>query len=491
MKTLITSILILLSIELLAQNYFEKSYSLAYTNSSAVISFQATDEGFLLVCDHICTQDQTECTSIIELSKQGDINNDCLFPTFHVGNDNVISSGPDNNLLIVGHTLLDNFFNYTSFIKPALVDCSDNLQRVQVNEGYENIFVEGILKSGNGYLTFGDGKYKSSNQIFGYIIKWNKSTDTILDSFLIKKSQFENHCDDLQFNKSGNLVFLNKYNNDDTIFDAYEIVELDTLFNLLRVYDYTPNDIDRALPNLHILKSGDYLFSVRGDFGLDSRKLIRVDYTTLEIIWNLNLPNIEDHITEYKIVDYANCTNGDFLVCGQFSTSNGTRGFLSRIDSFGLIKWMNKYPISGFSTFYSAINNVIEVDDNNIAISGFVIDSSSINRRDIYFASLDSTGCISSLSCEEIITSQNEVPIVKEDVNIYPNPAFSSISFELEQMQDILFVQIISLNGERVFQVDNLQKLNKVDLDGFQSGVYILQVVDKNSRHYNYRFIKI
>lgn len=66
---------------------------------------------------------------------------------------------------------------------------------------------------------------------------------------------------------------------------------------------------------------------------------------------------------------------------------------------------------------------------------------------------------------------------------IYPNPATSFINFDINKGGERGFsVQIFSFLGKKMTELNNVNKLVKVDLTSFNRGVYIYQVYDSRGK---------
>jgi hypothetical protein len=68
-------------------------------------------------------------------------------------------------------------------------------------------------------------------------------------------------------------------------------------------------------------------------------------------------------------------------------------------------------------------------------------------------------------------------------VKMYPNPATSFITFDLQKDTDKGFsIQVYSLIGKKMFETQNLKGKATVDLKEFNRGLYIYHLVDRSGK---------
>lgn len=68
-------------------------------------------------------------------------------------------------------------------------------------------------------------------------------------------------------------------------------------------------------------------------------------------------------------------------------------------------------------------------------------------------------------------------------VKMYPNPATTTITFDLQKDADKgLTIQVYSLIGKKMFEAQNVKTKVAVDLEDFNRGVYIYHLIDRNGK---------
>ncbi len=68
-------------------------------------------------------------------------------------------------------------------------------------------------------------------------------------------------------------------------------------------------------------------------------------------------------------------------------------------------------------------------------------------------------------------------------VNLYPNPATSYITFDLQKTPDrSLSLEIFSFLGKKMTEIKNINSKNTIDLTDYNRGLYMYQLVDASGK---------
>lgn len=89
------------------------------------------------------------------------------------------------------------------------------------------------------------------------------------------------------------------------------------------------------------------------------------------------------------------------------------------------------------------------------------------------------------MACHIHAIAQNKTGVDKiaASLKFYPNPATTSINFELKLGIDKnLSLQVFNFMGKKVYEVIPTTVLSYISLDRFNRGVYIYQLKDKFGR---------
>ncbi|MBN2891899.1 MAG: endonuclease [Bacteroidales bacterium] len=70
-------------------------------------------------------------------------------------------------------------------------------------------------------------------------------------------------------------------------------------------------------------------------------------------------------------------------------------------------------------------------------------------------------------------TAVNEI---SNDFSIYPNPAENMVNIEISNVFSATTIKIIDITGKVVFETDKAMSLNAIDVSGFKTGVYLVEV---------------
>jgi len=161
--------------------------------------------------------------------------------------------------------------------------------------------------------------------------------------------------------------------------------------------------------------------------------------------------------------------------------------------------------ISGMKMY---IDNVLQSDTNSsTASTDFSTDdlaigawSNSLRRYfkgdiddvRIYERGLDSTE-VSNLYNEANPTLSITEAINRSiDLNIFPNPAYKSLTIDTRKLADASTVKIINITGQVVLQNKISMGYNNLELEGLMnSGIYLIQVYDKNETLIAYKKVMI
>ena len=90
-------------------------------------------------------------------------------------------------------------------------------------------------------------------------------------------------------------------------------------------------------------------------------------------------------------------------------------------------------------------------------------------------------GCDSTIVLNLTIDASGLNDLAQYGVSVYPNPFWSFITVEFTDTYKNLSLAIIDLRGRKVLQKENLKAINQFDLSAFESGVYYLNVYNKES----------
>lgn len=121
---------------------------------------------------------------------------------------------------------------------------------------------------------------------------------------------------------------------------------------------------------------------------------------------------------------------------------------------------------------------------SNFAISKLVLlfDSDSNSGGTYYFDNLDSYSPMAVTSNERIKVSQ--------EIQIFPNPAEDEINFKLPENNTIDFVEIFTLNGQRVLRQRIQASQYNLNIGHLEKGTYLFKATDMDGKVFVQKLIK-
>lgn len=90
---------------------------------------------------------------------------------------------------------------------------------------------------------------------------------------------------------------------------------------------------------------------------------------------------------------------------------------------------------------------------------------------------------------KDAISSSNEIPVAAE-INLYPNPASSMLTLEMEDATDA-YVEIFNLNGQAVLTRAITSKVEKIDVQNLNAGHYVVVLKSKKGHILGYKHVEI
>ncbi len=395
-----------------------------------------------------------------------------------------------------------------------------------------NIKGADLLKTKWGYLLAGeefDLKKYNENGLGAYVRMWkiNKLGDTISN----QKYDIQNG-DDLSIriiktNDNGFAIFGQTCNQIQSGKNCdFFLLKLDSNGNKLWHKIYAQNSISFENPNSLIqLPDGTfYLFGQSTFSGIMKWLLVKVD-----INGNLSWKKTYNEYPRQAGITIISTDDNKILLGGSYSTDvNGgstgiVRGCAMLIDTSGNKIWSKSYGGTKSSEFTSILyhfNNYIFVgtnsntDSNNsnqgwllvmningdslyqrlynvnsswseqiyninktndgFLMSGFGVDpNDTVVNQDAWMLKVDSFGCLTQ-GCQLVVI--NNIPISREEIKIYPNPAKDKIQFQ--HTGKIISYRIADYTGKLLLAGNYLDI--GINVENLPNGVYIVQILLEN-----------
>ena len=253
---------------------------------------------------------------------------------------------------------------------------------------------------------------------------------------------------------------------------------LDTLGNLVNQHEFnTPAFRCSNIDGIASI-SGNYIFWGCLDTIINSgdyqypRYLMKTD-TGFNILWRHEFT----YYSHKEIGDLIELTNGDIAVCGVVADSNGSFGWIARVDSMGNLLWEHYYSFDSDSS-WNGFYDIQQVWDGGFIMSGTTdaIYGSSQNQ-DAWLVRVDSNGCLVP-GCFTSVPPVEVEPTLSW--NIFPNPAGSEteIDYNLPPQMRNAVLQVININGQVMKQItlSNREHSLTLSVNDMPTGIYLVRL---------------
>jgi len=189
--------------------------------------------------------------------------------------------------------------------------------------------------------------------------------------------------------------------------------------------------------------------------------------------------------------------DGGYVSVGQYFTNiTGFDGLyvshMVKVDANGNFLWertdtVNPHPTNGSINYAT---QVVELSSGSLMVCGTgEYRDSGPNRYSYSFGYLiktDRHGCLQP-DCR---TSNTSETIIKNDGKIYPNPTSGVVTFEQEK-DEPRTLKVFDMNGKLLAQKKLLARKSVINMNGYASGTYILQIFDSRDRFLEFKRIVI
>lgn len=161
-----------------------------------------------------------------------------------------------------------------------------------------------------------------------------------------------------------------------------------------------------------------------------------------------------------------------------FSGWSGTDGLLLRLDSLGNSIWTQSFLDQTGSIY---LYSVVEESNGNFVGAG----ATTSNGTDGYLSKVDPSG-------NHFILEVPKIDAAAKNISIFPNPTSSALFVQIEEMDSyILKAEILNVLGQRLYKYNLNNQTTKLDLNKLPVGAYFLKISDQQNRRLNtFKIIK-
>jgi len=420
-------------------------------------------------------------TYILKVDKQGNTLKDTiLLPGSYAASILKIS----NNMFVA---ICANSSNYPYKTKLEYVLFDTAISHIYT----KNLYLPDSLYAMRYYANISDD---STILISGTLNKYSPSDPVNTDPFVYKVSI-----------TGDSLIFSLKSNSNSNIDRGFNTVELKG--KLYFFMSYWTNSTDGSIlvmdKNLITIDTIDIPNSLYDNYSA----LLMYDsvFTVLTLLQNANsvyiskidssgvlgVSKILAYSSEYPYPAYQNSLsrnknyifavrNKNFPLSSPFyGIGNSSNLVVSKLDNNLDTVWEWNY---GGDAFYH-VYNILATEDKGCVIIGNVNDTINHNlNRDLFIIKLDSNGTT---------TWTQKIPIPNVGINLFPNPASTTINLKLNNAnQQIQSLRIFDLQGKIVIQQLAYRNQLQIDISSLSSGVYIIEGQTQSGAVFRRKFVK-
>ncbi len=263
---------------------------------------------------------------------------------------------------------------------------------------------------------------------------------------------------------------------------SIQISKLDEDFNLTQSLDLEDQGIS-APSSLRYLYNGKFIFAAQHEPLRDMALMLRKGNLELQNMGYFGKPgDTNDRPASVRCVDL---TSDRKIIAG--STSNHNGNIYSDNNSWIHLVKFNTFPddiewehFYGGDAFYT-LSIVEPLDDGNILMAGthYATGSGTYKRNNIIMR-VNPDGIITSLA------DDNKIQI--GEIKVYPNPGIDILNWEINKDKKIILLEISDLNNKLIYSIQNPVK--QINTSSFQSGSYILRLLDIDGNVHQTKWIK-
>ena len=236
-----------------------------------------------------------------------------------------------------------------------------------------------------------------------------------------------------------------------------------------------------------IAPAGDSAFIIAGFYasaiqGLTYPFAAKFDYTG-NLLWQRKYGDSLSYSGFYSI---RALEDGNFILAGNYNPNSPPvviYGMIYKISSDGDSIWSRYYNAGINSRNY--LKDIYPVYDGGYIACGEITPfAPDTGNQDVWILRVDSMGCEianCTISIEELNIN---------NAKIFPNPAFSEITIELEEHKHYE-VEIFDMMGKKILQIEFSGTATNISLSEFQAGMFLINVFDNHKRVFSRRVLKL
>ncbi len=479
----------LLHITLVAQLMFNRTYNLNTPGNSDLHSYLFNDSnGYIAVCSsfdsaqyRVITMVHTDWNGNItfkkNIPKQTDKN--LYFGALHACvktfDNNYVAGGSHGFDNLVAHMFLTKFdYNGdTLWYKEYFTDTA----HFDVGNGIAQC-------PDSGFVIVGYRSETTFGSVDWFMIRTDKNGDTLWTKRwgINNGSNNQEILDNVIVNDDGTIVCCGYREN--TFTDITYLFKLDSYGNIL----WQANTPGSAFAHVFKNNEGDYLLYGARWLQIGFPNTLVYGY---HVIYKYNDAGILQATHRYGHTDYyqelydiTQLPDSSYAVVGTTGDSlvylnHGDVGYLMKLDKNLDSLWSVEYnDTARYSDVFSCI---IQTPDSGFLVSGFF----NYGEQDMWLVKTNSQGCDTTCT-----VGLNEITPTKNNLLLYPNPASNSITVRGELAGNTQLIIYNTLGqAQKTVALKTAITNYTIDCSAFNSGFYVLKIIDKSGGCMAVKFI--
>ena len=151
-------------------------------------------------------------------------------------------------------------------------------------------------------------------------------------------------------------------------------------------------------------------------------------------------------------------------------------GLVAKITSTGDLVWQREHNLSTSNTADSYLYDIRTTSDG-----GFICSGVAQFPQDMWLLKLDSLGCADTVCALGTGIEASKSP--KGTFSVYPNPAHSFITVELQHLSQSVDFKLIDLTGKEILTKQINSPYTKINVQHLPQGIYFYIVTNEKERY--------
>ena len=260
------------------------------------------------------------------------------------------------------------------------------------------------------------------------------------------------------------------------------VMKIDSLGNMV-FNKFFGGTLDDGAGSIIQTQDGGYVFCGSSKSDIDNRTrpyIIRLDNLG-DTLWTKTYtpPSASGSSNNFSTILELN--DGSFIAAGQERYTDSIaisryHGLIVKTTSTGDLVWSREHNLSTCNTCSSYLYDIRTTSDG-----GFICSGVANSPQDMWLLKLDSLGCADTVCA--LGTSIEAPKSPKGTFSVYPNPAHSLITVELQQLTTEFTFSLIDLTGKEILTKQINLPYTKINVQHLAKGIYFYQITGEKERY--------